>query len=159
MKKALAILKLFDCQRIASKILNQKTAELLASYTGIHEIYYGKIYSSLHTRRSNWGTNLGMNRQDKLHPLVECHNSNNGLVRGNKHNLKQINENPNTDSRIKPRAKRGNARSISYLGLVNPIPIDDTNQMAHEKIEQLNQALFEKTEETSRLKEEISHKH
>jgi hypothetical protein len=71
--------------------------------------------------------------------------------------------NSNDDSTIKPTAKIGNARSISYLDLVNPETIDCTNhpmyRSANEKIEQLKLALFEKTEETRRLKEEISYKH
>jgi hypothetical protein len=92
---------------------------------------------------------------------VEGHNNNN-MIRGNERDSEQI-VNSNDDSTIKPTAKIGIARSISYLDLVNPGTIDCTNhpmyRSANEKIEQLKLALFEKTEETRRLKVEISYKH
>ena len=92
----------------------------------------------------------------------EDHN-NNDMIRGNKSDSEQKIVNSDDDSTIKPTAKIRNARSISYLDLVNLEKIDCTNhpmyRMAHKKIEQLNLALFEKTEETKRLKEETSHKH
>ena len=58
--------------------------------------------------------------------------------------------------------KNRTARSISYSNLPDFASIDCTNhpmyQRAHEKIEQLTQALTEKREETKKLKEEILHK-
>ena len=59
-------------------------------------------------------------------------------------------------------SKNRTARSISYFNLPDFASIDCTNhpmyQRAHEKIEQLTQALTEKREETRKLKEEILHK-
>lgn len=53
-------------------------------------------------------------------------------------------------------------RILTFSDLSDPDIIDCTNhpmyRRANEKIEQLKLALFEKTEETKRLKEEISHK-
>ena len=58
--------------------------------------------------------------------------------------------------------KNRTARSISYSNLPDFASIDCTNhpmyQRAHEKIEQLTQALTEKREEMKKLKEEILHK-
>ena len=54
------------------------------------------------------------------------------------------------------------ATSSSYSNLADFASIDCTNhpmyQRAHEKIEQLTQALTEKREETMKLREEVLHK-